>query len=172
MPCTTITSILKGDCNNNIGGIYTLYVIDQEYVTGTTVNVSAHTITAMTLTATQKFATVDFKRNVGNFTVEHTEDLVTGNGAYKASVNITLNRREGVKSRTLQILSEGQRYLSLVVLGADGTYTYFNDAQLISGAENSGTARNEGTNYTLVFSAEMNNRPYFVTPAIMPALIA
>lgn len=170
--CNSIQSILKTCEPNNVGGIYTLYIMDQDSVSATTVTTSAHTITAINTISSAKYQTFDFKRNVGNFTIEHTEDPITGNGNFKATINITLNRREGVKSRSLQILSEGQRYLSLIILGADGTYTYFDYAQLMSGSENSGTARNEGTNYTLVFSAELDQRPYFVTPAIMTALIA
>jgi hypothetical protein len=176
MPCTTLQSLSKASCEpNNIGGITALYIMDQENIaaTGLTITLSSNTITAIVPNpGNTKFATVDFKRNVGNFTVEHVEDLVTGNGNYKATINITLNRREGVKSRSLQILGEGQRFLTIIALGADGTYTHFDFAQLASGSENSGTARADGTNYTLVFTAELNQRPYFVAPGIMPALIA
>lgn len=170
MACNSLIGILKGCDANNIGGIYEVYILDQDAVTATTVDTSAHTIT--TLGTTSDFTTFQFKRNVGNFVTEETRDLLVGSNLVKSTVTLQFNRREGSKSRALSILGEGQRYLAMIVKSADGTYTYFKDMQLISNNEESGTARQDGSKYTVVFSNEDEVYPYFVDSSIIPALIA
>ena len=119
-----------------------------------------------------EYSKFSFSRNVGNFTTEETRDLLVGSNVVKSTLTIVLNRREGSKSRAISILGEGQRYLSIIVKAANGTYTHFKDMQLMSSAEDSGTAKTDGSKYTLTFSNEEENYPYFVTPAIVPALLA
>lgn len=169
MACNSILGIAKGCEGNNIGGIYEVYIADQEVVTATTISTSAHTITALGVSS--DFSTFQFNRNVGNFTTEETRDLLVGSNMVKGTVTLQLNRREGSKSRALSILGEGQRYLAMIVKSADGTYTYFKDMQLISTNEDSGTARADGSKYTVTFSNEDENLPYFVDSAIIAGLI-
>ena len=170
MSCNSILGIPKGCDGNNIGGIREIYIIDQEDVTSYVIDGATHTITG--ITASGKYETFTFSRNVGNFTTEETRDLLVGSNVVKSTLTITLNRREGSKSRAISILGEGQRYLSIIVKAANGTYTHFKDMQLMSSAEDSGTAKADGSKYTLTFSNEEENYPYFVTPAIVPALLA
>lgn len=166
MSCNSILGIPKGCDDNNIGGIREIYITDQEDVTSYVIDNATHTITGITTSG--NYETFAFSRNVGNFTTEETRDLLVGSNVVKSTLTITLNRREGSKSRAISILGEGQRYLSIIVKAANGTYTHFKDMQLMSSAEDSGTAKADGSKYTLTFSNEEENYPYFVTPAIMP----
>lgn len=169
MACNSLISILKGCDANNIGGIYEVYILDQDAVTATTIDTTAHTIT--TLGTTSDFSVFNFKRNVGNFVTEETRDLLVGSNVVKSTVTLQFNRREGSKSRALSILGEGQRYLAMIVKSADGSYTYFKDMQLVSNNEDSGTARADGSKYTVTFSGEDEVSPYFVSAALIPSLI-
>jgi len=171
MACTTLNSIMKACEGNNIGGIYEVYINDQDEISATTVSTTAHTITAITLSGAVKYSTFQFQRNVGNFTVEPTVDLVNGSTVYKATITLQFNRREGTKSRSLMLLGEGQRYLSIIVKNANGTYSYFDFAQLSGGAEESGAIKEDGSRYTVTFSADLDQRPYFVDPAIITSTI-
>lgn len=170
MACNSLINILKGCDANNIGGIYEVYIVDQDAVTASTVDTTAHTITA--LTSTTDFSIFQFKRNVGNFVTEETRDLIAGSNVVKSTVTLQFNRREGSKSRALSILGEGQRYLAMIVKSADGTYTYFKDMQLMSNNEDSGTARADGSKYTVVFTGEDATYPLFVSASVIPALIS
>jgi hypothetical protein len=171
MACNSILNILKGNCDgNNVGGIYEVYVIDQDSIISTTTSVSAHTITA--ISASTDFSIFEFKRNVGNFTTEDSKDLLVGSTVIKSTITLQFNRREGSKSRALNVLGEGQRYLAMIVKSADGTFTYFKDMQLMSVNEDSGTARADGSKYTVVFTGEDETTPYFVAPNVIPALIS
>jgi hypothetical protein len=116
--CNTLTSILKS-CDNNLGGIYNVYINDTDNVTAKTVNLSAHTVTA--ITASPDYTTFEFKRNVGNFVVSPKIDLNNGSTYFEVTLTLSFTRREAAKSRALQILGEGNRYLDIIVLDANQT---------------------------------------------------
>ena len=60
----------------------------------------------------------------------------------------------------------------MIVKSADGTYTYFKDMQLMSSNEDSGTARADGSKYTVTFTGEESSYPLFVSASVIPALIS
>jgi len=169
MACNSLTSILKS-CSNNQGGIYAVYINETDNVTGTTVVSSAWTISQIGTTA--DFTTFEFSRNVGSVSIDPKIDLINGSTYFEATVSLVFHRREAAKSRALQILGEGQRYLDLIVLDANGTYWYIDHAQLSGGVEETGTVKADGSKYTVTFVAQMDNRPYAVDSTIVPALIA
>jgi hypothetical protein len=167
--CNTIQSILKSCDGNNSGGIFEAYLIDQDHVTGTTV--SAHTVTAVALELGELYSTVQFKRNVGNALTTPTIDLIAGSTYFSSTISIVLHRREASKSAALQILGEGQRYLNIIIKDANNKYWMFDDAQLNGGDEDSGTARADGSKYTVTFLSDMDHRPYEVDSSIIAGLL-
>jgi hypothetical protein len=168
MACNSLNGIVKS-CSNNQGGIYSVYINDTDNVASTTVDVTAHTITA--ISATTDFTAFEFSRNVGSVTVEPQIDLVNGSTFYQATVTLVFHRREAAKSRALQILGEGQRYLDMIFLDANGEYWYLDHCQLNGGAEETGTARADGSKYTVTFLAEMANRPYNLNGSVVSTVI-
>lgn len=171
MACTTLTSITKG-CSNNQGGIVAVYINEVDNISAVTSSALTHTITGITgPTAGIKFTSFEFVRNVGSVTIEPTIDLVNGSTYYEATMTLVFHRREASKSRALQILGEGQRYLDIIYLDANGIYWFLDHAQLSGGAEETGTARGDGSKYTVTFVAQMDTRPYEVVSTIVPALI-
>lgn len=169
MACNSLVRVTKG-CDSNLGGIYEVYLIDTASVTGSTVSTSAHTITA--IGTTEDFTTFEFKRNVGGVSIEPQISLENGSTFYQATMTLVFHRREAATSRALQILAEGQRYLDVIFRDAMGQYWYLDHAQLNGGAEETGTAKADGSKYTVTFVAEMTNRPYAVSSAIITALIS
>lgn len=169
MSCTTLNSITKS-CSNNQGGIFSVYINDTANVTAMTIGATAHTITA--ITTSPDFTTFEFNRNVGSVSIEPKIDLINGSTYYEAKMTLVFHRREASKSRALQILGEGQRYLDVIFLDANGLYWYLDHAQLDGGAEETGTARADGSKYTVTFTAQMDHRPYLVDSTIVPALIS
>lgn len=169
MACNSLTSILKS-CSNNQGGIYSVWINETDNVTGTSVNVSAHTITG--ISATTDFTAFEFNRNVGSVAIEPKIDLINGSTYFEAKVTLVFHRREAAKSRALYILGEGQRYLDIIFLDANGIYWYVDHAQLDGGAEETGTTKADGSKYTVTFKADMDTRPYAVDSTIVPALIS
>jgi len=170
MACSTITSILKG-CDNNIGGITSIYINDQDSVnTDELVFGTPWTITDFGTLAAQ-FVPFEFRRNTGMYTEELANDLVNGSQYYTQTVTLIFHRREAAKSKSIKILGEGQRDLALVVGDANGKYWYFPKAQLNAVTEGSGTAKADGSKYSVTFVAENEFLAYEVDAAIIPDII-
>ncbi len=151
MACTALEDIVKG-CDNNIGGITALYVNDMDNITAVTESTSTWEVTAISQTA--RFETIEFRRNVGNFVEDKAIDFVNGSSFVTATITLNLHRREAAKSRALKILGEGQRDLAIIVKDANGKYWYFPYAQLSAVGEGSGTAKADGSKYSVTFIAE------------------
>jgi len=169
MSCTTLTSILKG-CDSNIGGITSILINDQENVDTSLIDVTNYVITDFGTLAAQ-FVPFEFRRNTGMYTEEAAIDLVNGSSFYTQTVTLIFHRREASKSKAIKILGEGQRDLALVVGDANGKYWYFPKAQLTAVTEGSGTAKADGSKYSVTFVAENENLAYEVDATIIPDLV-
>lgn len=167
MACTTLTSITKS-CSNNQGGIYSVYINDTDNVI---VAASASTWQITSATASPKFTSFEFNRNVGSVTVDPKIDLINGSTYFEVKVSLVFHRREAAKSRALQILGEGQRYLDIIFLDANGTYWYIDHAQIDGGTEETGTTKADGSKYTVTFMAQMDNRPYEISKTLVTPVI-
>lgn len=168
MACTTLESILKG-CDSNIGGITSILINDQDNVVGPIVE-AAYVITDFG-TLTDQFVPFEFRRNTGMYTEEAAIDLVNGSSFYTQTITLMFHRREAAKSKAIKILGEGQRDLALVVGDANGKYWYFPTAQLTAVAEGSGTAKADGSKYSITFVAENENLAFEVDAAEIPNII-
>jgi hypothetical protein len=169
MACTTIESILKG-CDNNIGGITSIYINDQDSVDNDLIDVTAWVITDFGALTTQ-FVPFEFRRNTGMYTEEAAIDLVNGSSFVTQTITLIFHRREAAKSKAIKILGEGQRDLALVVGDSNGKYWYFPKAQLTAVSEGSGTAKADGSKYSISMVAENENLAYEVAAAVIPDII-
>lgn len=169
MACNTLVSILKG-CDNNIGGITSIYINDQDNVDTSLIDVTDYVITDFGTLAAQ-FVPFEFRRNTGMYTEELANDLVNGSQYYTQTVTLIFHRREAAKSKAIKILGEGQRDLALVVGDANGKYWYFPKAQLTTVTEGSGTAKADGSKYSISLVAENEFLAYEVAAAIIPDII-
>jgi len=168
MACTTLEDIIKG-CDNNIGGITAVYVNDMDNITSTTEDDATWTVTAQSVSS--RYQTFEFRRNVGNYTEDSAIDLINGSSFVTQTINLMLHRREAAVSRALKILGEGQRDLAIIVLDANGKYWYFPYAQLTTLAEGSGTAKADGSKYSVALVAENEFLAKEVDSSIVAALL-
>jgi hypothetical protein len=169
MSCTTLTTITKG-CDNNIGGITSIYVNDMENL-GTLVIDTANWEVTSFGTLVDEFVAFEFRRNTGSYTEELQNDFVNGSQFYLQTINLMFHRREAAKSKSIKILGEGQRDLALVVGDANGKYWYFPNAQLSAVTEGSGQAKADGSKYAVSFVAENEFLAYEVDSSLIPGLI-
>ena len=151
MACSTLTAITKG-CDNNIGGITAIYINDMDNITSTTEDATAWMIDAQTVST--PYEAFEFRRNTGNFTEESAIDLVNQSSYVTGTINLMFARREASKSKSIKIVGEGQRDLAVIVKDANGKYWYFPNAQLTATGEGSGTAKADGSKYSVTFVAE------------------
>jgi hypothetical protein len=171
MACIALEAIVKG-CENNIGSITKIYINDQDNVTvdpTTDIDLANWIITAITVTA--DFEEFEFRRNTSNYTEEAAIDLINGSSFVTQTINLMFHRREGAKSRAIKILGEGQRDLAVIVLDGNGKYWYFEKVQVTAYGEGSGTAKADGSKYSLVLTAEAENLAFEVDPDVIPTVI-
>jgi hypothetical protein len=174
MACQALEAILKS-CDNNSGGIYGIWINQQDEISSITpTDPSLGTgwdITAITLqTPPVLFENYYIRRNTSNFTEDSTIDLVNGSSFVTSTINLMFHRREAAKSRALKILGAGQQYLTAIVLDANGKYWYFPYLQVSATGEGSGTARADGSKYSVTLVAENEYLAYEVT--MLPAALA
>lgn len=168
MACNNIRNIIK-ECFNNVGGIYEIYLIDQDNVES--VSIIDNEVIDLTTVGSEPFMKFDIARNTGNYTEVDTIDLINGSSYVVATINLIFKRREALKSRAIKILGEGQRYLAALVKDANGKYWYFSMLQLSSTGEGSGTAKADGSKYSVVLVGETNDYASEVDEALALELI-
>lgn len=154
--CASLESIQKS-CDNNSGGIYQVWYIPQDSIDVVTTNTvyPDYEVTAITvLPLLTTFSSFFIRRNTSNYTEETAADLINGSTFVTQTINLVFHRREAAKSNALKILGSGQQYLAAVVLDANGKYWYFPYMQLTATGEGSGTARADGSKYTVTTVAE------------------
>jgi hypothetical protein len=176
MACQALEAILKS-CDNNSGGIYGIWINQQDEIDSIVpADPSAGagwTITAINLQVVPVlFENYYVRRNTSNYTEDSTIDLVNGSSFVTQTINLMFHRREADKSRAIKILGAGQQYLVAIVLDANGKYWYFPYLQVSATGEGSGTARADGSKYSVTLVAENEYLAYEVDPAIVPALLA
>ena len=149
--CDALETITKS-CDNNIGGIRKIWLNDQENVTSPTAVAGL----ISTLVASIDYTEFEINRNTGNYTEDTAVDLINGSSFVTQTITLMFNRREAAKSEAINILASGQRYLSALVLDANGLYWYFENLQLTATGEGSGTARADGSKYSVILLSEAN----------------
>jgi hypothetical protein len=174
IPCQALEAIVKS-CENNSGGIYGIWINQQDNIdTITPTDPSAGLgweITGITLVALAPlFENYYIRRNTSNFTEDSAIDLVNGSSFVTSTINLMFHRREADKSRAIKILGAGQQYLTAIVLDANGKYWYFPYLQVSATGEGSGTARADGSKYSVTLVAENEYLAYEVD--MLPAALA
>ena len=161
MSCEALQNIAKS-CDNNTGGIRQVWINQQEGVTATTVAAGSWIVSAITSTP---FATFEINRNTGNYTEDTAVDLINGSTFVTQTITLMFNRRDKEKSEAIHVLGSGQQYLAAVVKDANGKYWYFENLQLTATGEGSGTARADGSKYSVTLLAESDHLAYEIEAA-------
>lgn len=168
MACTTLTGIAKG-CDNNIGGIVRFLVNDSDNITAKTENATTWEVEA--ITKSSPYVEFNFRRNVGNYMEERQNDLLNGSYFYLQTIMLKLMKREASKSKAINIAGEGQRDLDIIVEDANGKFWNFELCQMVTDTGGSGTAKADGSNYEITFTAESMHKAYEVDPTIIAGLL-
>ena len=162
MSCEALISIEK-PCDSNTGGIRTVWIGLQEDFDVTTIvdwGITAWTVSAPT-------SVYAINRNTGNFTEDTAQDLLNGSTLVTQTITLMFNRRDKVKSEAINILGGGQRYLAVVIQDANDKYWYFENVQLTATGEGSGTARQDGSKYSITLLSEADHLAYEVTNTLI-----
>jgi len=157
--CNSLETIVKS-CDNNMGGIQSIWLWDMEdKLTGTnsvfdtaTWTWTAYSVNGIGGTATPTNFT--FIRNSSNYVEDTNIDLSNGSTYVTATLTLIFTRREALKSKAIKVLGEGQRYLGALVLDSNNLYWIFEDLQVSATGEGSGTAKADGSKYSVTLIGE------------------
>ena len=164
MSCEALQTIQK-NCSNNIGGIKNVWVNQQDEISGVTVSAGAWIVSAITVgTPCVPFA---INRNTGNYTEDTAVDLINGSTFVTQTITLMFNRRDKDKSEAINVLGSGQQYLAVFIQDANDRYWYFDNVQLTATGEGSGTARADGSKYSITLLAEAEHLAYEVTNTLI-----
>ena len=174
MSCENLETIVKS-CLNNSGGIFKVYINQQDNIDGFTLDSApnAWTIDSITLIGGGDLYTeFEIRRNTGSYTEDAAIDLVNGSSYVTATISLMFHRRDQAKSQAIKVLGAGQQYLNAIIQDANGKYWYFPYLQLSAVGEGSGTARADGSIYSVTLIAENDFLAYEVDSTIIAALLA
>ena len=163
MSCETLISIEK-PCDNNIGGIKTVWIAPQDDVT---VTYGTWEVTAATLVVPA--AVYAINRNTGNYTEDTAIDLINGSTFVTQTITLMFNRRDKDKSEAIHVLGAGQQYLAVFIQDSNDKYWYFENAQLSATGEGSGTARADGSKYSITLLSEAEHLSYEILSTVITA---
>ena len=161
MSCEALQSIAK-TCDNNTGGIRTVWICQQENVTTATPDWE---ITTLVLTDPANVYAIN--RNTGNYTEDTAVDLINGSSFVTQTITLMFNRRDKDKSEAINVLGSGQQYLAVFIQDANDKFWYFENVQLTATGEGSGTARADGSKYSITLLAESEHLAYEVTDTLI-----
>lgn len=168
MACETLENIELG-CERNSGGLHQIIVGDLDTI-DVTVDPATWRVTAAT--ASEPPIQIEVKRKTSNFIEDEQNDFVNGSVVVTTTVTAMIHRRDALKSRALNILGAGQRYLYMILKDGNGKFWYLEYAQKQSTGEGSGQERADGSKYSVVFVAEEDHLMYEIDPAVVAQLLA
>ena len=166
--CDALETITKS-CDNNIGGIRKIWLNDQENITTSPVVAVNGEVT--TLTVSVDYTEFEINRNTGNYTEDTAVDLINGSSFVTQTITLMFNRRDKDKSEAINILASGQRYLTAIILDANGKYWFFQDLQLTATGEGSGTAKADGSKYSVTLLSEAEHLSWEITSGAVASVI-
>jgi hypothetical protein len=153
------------DCKNGIGGIKQIVLLDQNLVTGFTLDAS-NIITAIAGPTDADLYTYELPTQTGSF--EETINFNRDNGTvfYTQTVNVMLHKLSAAKRKELQAVAQAR--VIVFVLDTNGNWWavgYENGADLSTATAATGTALGDANGYTLAFTHEAAVRAYQMSGA-------
>lgn len=171
MSCEALEGIVKS-CDNNSGGIYKVWINQQDNIASFTLNPTlSWTVDSITLNNPANIYTeFEIRRNTGSYTEEAAIDLINGSSYYTKTITLMFHRRDQSKSQAIKVLGAGQQYLNVIIQDANGKNWFFPFMQLTGASEGSGTARADGSKYSVTLLSEEEYLSYEVTDATVTSV--
>ena len=171
MACVSFSGGIAKDCNNNIGGLNFLYITDFDNISSYVQ--SGGTVSSIILASASNFYEFTFNRNSATFTEDLVKSVEAGSALFEQTVTVTIPRRDVAKRNTLALLT--QRDLAVIFKDSNGLYWYPGRTEglyLSESTSTSGTAKVDGSNYTLTLKGFESDRAFGVSASIVAALVA
>lgn len=169
--CNQTLAGITLDCQNNMGGIKTVYIANYGDVTA--IEKGTDVINGLTMADGATFKPYQFRKGTSNMTSTLTADETTGLNYVTTEVNLVFTKMDTAKRVELSALSIGQ--LAVIVLDSNGIYWYVTPddyAAASAGGAETGTAKGDRNAFTLTLAAENTTYPIEITKEAVEAVIA
>jgi hypothetical protein len=172
MACEALETIVKS-CDNNSGGIEKIWINQQDNISSIALDATnTWTIETITLVgAAPDYTPFEIRRNTGSYVEDAAIDLVNGSSYVTKTISLMFHRRDQDKSQAIKILGAGQQYLNAIVKDMNGKYWYFPFLQLSAVGEGSGTARADGSKYSVTLVSEDDFLSYEIEESAVTAVV-
>lgn len=161
MACPDILDIEKQECLNNSGGLgLTINVWQSKDRSAMIFNDTTGVYDQVEFDDGGSPATlivpksITFHKNTANLVQSGAGEEATANNTNTATLSITINYQDYLKSRAISIMAGGQRELDIAFAHNNGTKWFMPNTVLKSYEANSGTLKADGSNYVLNFTGE------------------
>lgn len=173
-----LTQNLILDCQDQVGGIETVYIAERANRTDTMIYNGSGQITTGILQETFFFYRYQFKKASSEYKQTVQRDIVAGTTFWQTELTLQIPKREFAKRNELKLLAYNT--CMIVIKDRNGKYWLMgenNGAEVVSGGDGSGKAMGDVNGYDLVFQSEENEpmrelEPAFVNLAISGFLAA
>lgn len=164
---------LKGigfDCSPNLAGIKNVYITYFDDVTGKTADLTAHTISALTLSSGVNWYTYEFARNTGSLNSVLTKDEANGTRYYTNTLELVFNKLTADKH--LEVMALAAEKLAVLVEDNNGKMWFLGYDAYVSGVNTeagTGAAADDRNGYTVTIEGISAYLPFEFTGTITPA---
>lgn len=168
MACALTTDYVL-DCQDSLGGLQELYLMEIGNVSSITV--SSGNVTAIVKASGKQFRKYELVLNTAHAESEQTSDRANGTRFYKQTLEIVINKLQNSMIQELQLLSQNR--LVAVVKDRNGTYFYLgyvNGLMVSKTTSMTGTASGDRNGHTITLEGEEPNDFYTVSSNIISGL--
>lgn len=161
MACSQTLSGLARDCAASIGGIVKVYLANKADVASVTV--TSGQITAITMNASAKFKTYQFRPGTGSLSSNYTVNNDNDTKFVESDLVMVFNRMDTTKR--VEITAIAQAETCAIVEDSNGTIFFLGyDEGMVLGAGDglTGTARSDRNGYSVTLHDVSKEMPYVV----------
>lgn len=171
MACQGLQQIDINDCVNNVGSMKKLWLVEQEEVDGGTFSVINGEVTSLILeTPGETFEPFYVYKNTSNVITDAPADLNNGSTIYTTTAIPVFRRQDLAKRNAIEIMGSGQRFLAGIWEDGNSIKWYAPNFQVSNINADSGTAKADGSKYTVTLIADNDQLPYVVSATVSNAL--
>jgi hypothetical protein len=172
--CDLISGGIACGCENNLGGISEIYVIDFCSINTITTGTGSFdgVVTAISTTASACFYEYCFNKNTSSLTEQAIVSIENGSLFYQQIATVVIPRREVAKRNALAMLM--QKNLGVIVKDQNGLYWLIGEQNGVNVTDvnsTSGVVKGDLNGYTITFTAEEPVQAKEVSSSIITALI-
>lgn len=173
MDCSSVTlNNILASCEQSVGGIKRILIANRASVTPTAPDSTSGIIKTITLASTEKFKQWTFRKGTGNYTSTVSVDEAIGNSSCTTECSLQFSKAEAEKRLAIQSAINADAVV--IIEDSYGQYVYLGydyPVHITNAVMQSGTATSDLSGFTLTFTDNSVELPYFVDASIIADLL-